>query len=369
MAVDESSTRSQYEDSRNNSAFPSQSVAGRERPDSFDQGERVIGRAESQVVDESGRVDARRHEAGPEQCANFRGKEKIRTGLSIVERLDAHGIAGDEQAVPARVPEGKGKHAAELRQALLAPTCIGFQHNFGVGVADETCAGLFEFVADVAEVVDLAVVDDPVAGLGIMHGLVGQRGEIENRQAPVAQADFNWVRNGIAQKDRARIIGPAMRERLRATFENAVRDSRVARNDAKDSAHSESHLQKFTRLSSLSENRAYLNRVNHASDTIRIEIALLHLLDRDPQRVTARSRRTACVRGRIGNRRVACRPKRKYYPRQNLKCRPKTGCSRRKFPLRQGARGSSWDWFRPSIRSSAAAAAFPGDEQAAVESR
>jgi len=49
------------------------------------------------------------------------------------------------------------------------------------------------------------------------------------------------------QQDRARVIGPAMSERLRAALKHTDRDARVARYDAEDSAHSEFHLQKFTR--------------------------------------------------------------------------------------------------------------------------
>ena len=174
-----------------NSAFPSQGVPGRKRANAFHKSERIIGRAESQVVDEPGGIDARLHEASPKQRADFRGKNKIGTGLRIVQRLDAHRIARDEQAMAAGVPQGEGKHAAELCQAIFSPARIGFQQDFSIGVADKTCAGFLEFVPNVAEVVDLAVVDDPVAGFGIVHGLVSQRREIKNRQPAVAQADFH----------------------------------------------------------------------------------------------------------------------------------------------------------------------------------
>ena len=104
-------------------------------------------------------------------------------------------------------------------------------------MADKTGTTSFEFVPDVAEVIDLAVVDDPIAGFGIVHGLVGQRGKIENRQSSVTQADLNGVRCRLAKKDRTRVIGSSMREGLRAAFKDTIGNSRVPRDEAEDSAH------------------------------------------------------------------------------------------------------------------------------------
>ncbi len=67
---------------------------------------------------------------------------------------------------------------------------------------------------------------------------MAERREIKNREAPAAQADFNRTRNRVAQKNSARVIRPTMRQRLRTALDQAGRDARVLRNDAKDSAHS-----------------------------------------------------------------------------------------------------------------------------------
>ena len=104
----------------------------------------------------------------------------------VVQRLDSHGIARQEQPLSRRVPEGKRKHAAQPRQAGLSPHAISSQDYFGVGMTFELDAGGFEFLAKFAEVVDLAVEDDPVAGDRILHGLMPERREIENRQSSVA---------------------------------------------------------------------------------------------------------------------------------------------------------------------------------------
>src|SRR3954451_1974498 len=103
-------------------------------------------------------------------------------------------------------------------------------------MADETSAAGFEFLADFAEVVDLAVVNDPVARLGIVHGLMAERREVKNGEAPVAQTDLVALVRAT-EKDRARIVRATMSQRLRAALEHAGRDLRVPRRDTEDSAH------------------------------------------------------------------------------------------------------------------------------------
>jgi hypothetical protein len=72
--------------------------------------------------------------------------------------------------MPLSVPEGEDKHAAKLMQAPLTPVRIGFKDHFGVGIAAKVQSRLLELGANLAEVVDLSVVDDPVAGCGAFMG-------------------------------------------------------------------------------------------------------------------------------------------------------------------------------------------------------
>src|ERR1051326_6389092 len=115
----------------------------------------------------------------------------MRPRLYIIKRLDTHRIPRDKQAMPDGVPKSEGEHAPKSGEALLAPWRIGFEHDFSVGVADETCAGSFKFAVDFAEAIDFAVVDNPVASLGILHRLVPQGGEVKDRQSAAPQADLS----------------------------------------------------------------------------------------------------------------------------------------------------------------------------------
>ena len=139
-------------------------MARRKRANPFDERQRIVGRSESQIVVKSGSIDAPGHEACSEKRAHFRGKQKIGSGLGVVKRLDAHGIARDKKTVASCIPKREGEHAAEFQQTLFAPAGIGLEQNLGVGVADKCCARLLQLLADVAKVVQLAVVDDPVPG-------------------------------------------------------------------------------------------------------------------------------------------------------------------------------------------------------------
>src|SRR2546423_885601 len=136
--------------------------------------------------------------------------------------------------VLARIPDGEGEHPPKFEQALGTPTRIGLQHHFGIGMAYERRAFPLKLCPNVAEVVNLSVVDNPVAGLGIEHGLVPERRQVQNGQAPATKADFGWARNRLAQEDRARIVGPAMREGVRSAIEQAFGDLSVPGDNAED---------------------------------------------------------------------------------------------------------------------------------------
>jgi hypothetical protein len=161
--------------------------------------------------------------------------------LSYIAAAKAEGaelvLAGDEQAVLAGVPESEGEHSTKFREASLAPPGISLEQNFGVGVAGELRAGPVKLAPNVAEVIDLSVVNDPVAGFRIVHGLMPERRKIEDGEAPVSQADFNWFWRGVSYDHRAGVVGAAVREGRGGALEHVRGDLGIARDDAEDSTH------------------------------------------------------------------------------------------------------------------------------------
>src|SRR5579863_8927431 len=151
-------------------SVPSQIVAWRKRVHTFYQRVRIIERTKSQIAHQARRVDAVRNKAGSEQGPHLGGKHEVTIGRIVVERLDAHWVARHEQALALRIPNGEGKHSAKLVKAVLAPESVGFENHFRVGEAIQMNSLAFELCADLAKVVNLAVVDDPIPAGRIVHG-------------------------------------------------------------------------------------------------------------------------------------------------------------------------------------------------------
>ena len=68
-------------------------------------------------------------------------------------------IACQEKAAPGLVPDGEGKHAAELGEHGGAVELVEVEQNFGVAVGAEAPAFSLQFCAQFAVIVDLTVRD------------------------------------------------------------------------------------------------------------------------------------------------------------------------------------------------------------------
>ena len=130
----------------------------------------------------------------------------------------------------------KSKHSAQLAETLLVPSTISLQQHFGIGSAYKPHAFALQARSEFAEIVNFAVVDDPVAGFSILHGLMALRRKIENRQPPAAQADFEARSVGL-NDDSPPVVRPAMRQRIRGMLQNHRVNGAVTRQDAEDAAH------------------------------------------------------------------------------------------------------------------------------------
>ena len=97
----------------------------------------------------------------------LRAEEQIRAVPRDVERLDAHAVAGQHQALARFGPQRDREHAAQPRETVGVPFEKRRQHRFGIGAGAEPVAAPFQFRAQFRVVVDLAVEgDNRVAVLG-----------------------------------------------------------------------------------------------------------------------------------------------------------------------------------------------------------
>src|SRR5438093_1075623 len=67
------------------------------------------------------------------QRLDLRGEAQHAPRFSEIERPDAEGVAGGEQAAPRLVPDGEGEHAAKPRDHLGPIAGIEQQQHLGIG--------------------------------------------------------------------------------------------------------------------------------------------------------------------------------------------------------------------------------------------
>ena len=115
------------------------------------------------------------------------GEDERPRGRGIIERLDPEAVAGAEQPAPRTVPHGEREHAVEPRETVLTPPPVGLQQHLGVGARGEAVPQRLELGAQLLMVVDLAVEYDPDVGVAHREGLQAPVGQVEYREAPVAQ--------------------------------------------------------------------------------------------------------------------------------------------------------------------------------------
>ena len=137
-------------------------------------------------------------------------------------------IARDEEALALRVPDREGEHAAQLREHRRIEFAIGMQQHLGVAVGAKARAARDELVAQLPEVVDLAIEDDGERAVLGRHRLVAQR-QVDHREPAEAEAE-------AARAMEPFLVGAAMREPARHAHEHVVGDGR-GREVARDAAH------------------------------------------------------------------------------------------------------------------------------------
>ncbi len=124
-----------------------------------------------------------------EQCLEL-GRERdsaVRVGV-VDEGLFAQAIPGQEDAVLAGVPQGQGEHAPQMLEAVDAVLLVGVDDGLGVRVGLEAMTAVLELLAEILEVVDLAVEDDADGAVFVVDRLVAA-GDVDDGQAAHAQAD------------------------------------------------------------------------------------------------------------------------------------------------------------------------------------
>ena len=129
------------------------------------------------------------------------------TSANQLELLQtAEAVAREEQAAARMVVDGEGEHAVQARQAFDAPLPPRREDHLGIAAGAEAVAAILELGAQLAEIVDFAVVGDGDNFVVARHRLRAAR-DIDDRQAEVAETDAGRGPGAAA-------VGAPMRHRV-----------------------------------------------------------------------------------------------------------------------------------------------------------
>jgi len=104
------------------------------------------------------------------------------------QRLHTQTVASQRQPAARFVPDRKCKHAAQpAGERVDTPFPIACNQYFGVALRMEAMAPLFQFSADVDEVIDAAIEDHADLAIVGKHGLRPGRAQIEDCQPAMAE--------------------------------------------------------------------------------------------------------------------------------------------------------------------------------------
>ena len=179
-------------------------VPGRQLLDAAERGARIGHPEKREVVGERRLVERCTADEREERPELGREPEHA-VGAGDVERLDAEPVPSQEELLVAIVPDGEREDPVEARQHRGSLEREEPQQHLGVAVAREALPGRLELGAELAEVVELAVVRDPPA-LGEGHRLRARGRRVEDREAPVPETGGRVTR----ERDDAASVRAAM---------------------------------------------------------------------------------------------------------------------------------------------------------------
>ena len=160
---------------------------GRQQLHTGEQGPVAEDVLEGEVLEEVRRAHGRCEPVVLQQGLDLRAEQHDRTDLGVVQRLDPVTVAGKKQLAAFAVPDREREHPVEALDTGRTPRGVCGEHDLGVGVGDEAAALPSQLLAELAVVVELAVVGDDVVTGGVHHRLVALRAGIDDRQAAVGE--------------------------------------------------------------------------------------------------------------------------------------------------------------------------------------
>ena len=163
--------------------LPDEQVAGRQLAALVEDRERCRDRVEGEEGLETVEV-----ELAARQRSQLRREGELGAVGTVVERLDAEAVTGEDESPAARVPDCDREHSTQPACEVRVPLLVRVHEHLGVAVGPETMARAFELAAQVLVVVDLTVLHDVARTVLVRDRLVAGL-EIDDRETPGGEAD------------------------------------------------------------------------------------------------------------------------------------------------------------------------------------
>ena len=170
-----------------------------------------------QVVVERRWIDVARHPRHLQQTLQFAGKQQSVRLATIHERLLAQAVATQHKSPVPRVPDGDGEHPVEMREALETHVLVQVDDRLAVAVRAKHVSGSLQPTAERAEVVDLAVEDDPHGAVFVGQRLTREL-QVDDRQAAETERHARSRAAGVGHSALAAVetvvIGPSVAQHV-----------------------------------------------------------------------------------------------------------------------------------------------------------
>src|SRR5262249_32800270 len=159
-----------------------QNVSWQDGIDVLDDRQRLLYPSPREITVQGVRRNFARRQPRGEQRADLRREDERVAVVVIVEGLDPEAIANQRERSPPRVPEAEREHPTPIRNRVTASRAEALQQNLGVALGPKSQTARDKLPANVAEIEDLAVVGDPIAGRLVAHRLMSGRRKVEDGQ-------------------------------------------------------------------------------------------------------------------------------------------------------------------------------------------
>ena len=158
----------------------------------FENGVRCRNIAVGKELLQCARGDGSRNRGMLGQPCQFTGECKEAGSCGVVQRFLAETIPGQKQTTSYSIENGEREHAINPRRQLFAPFLPAVHQHFSVRmIRSKAVAAALEIGPELGVIIDFAVENDADLAVLVPHRLMA-RGEVNDRQPPMAEKDMRW---------------------------------------------------------------------------------------------------------------------------------------------------------------------------------